>query len=305
MWSWFSRKKEKTRILHINTINKRFCNNAISNTKYRWWNWPFLALYEQFSLHMNQYFLLLAILQLWRDVTPISPIATWTPLLIVVGLGILKELIDDIGRWRTDIAANNKTCCVLRNGKQIKIASWKLRVGDIVYVKENEEIRADMVLLKSSHPLGVAYVETSALDGERDYKERRSVRQTRAKQESALHDLMGVIECEHPNAEIDKFNGTITFVASTDATSLSSFELLLQGTFLKNTDWVYAVVVYTGNETKIGKNKKTAKIKWTRTDEFLNRATIFIFCCQLLIMASLGITGDILRVQNYNVSSCT
>lgn len=54
-------------------------------------------------------------------------------------------------------------------------------------------------------------------------------------------------------------------------------------------------------ETKIGKNKKTAKIKWTRMDEFLNRITIFIFCAQMVIMIGLGVAGLLFRYWNYNV----
>lgn len=43
--------------------------------------------------------------------------------------------------------------------------SRDLHVGDLVYVESNEAIPADMVLLLSSNEEGVAYMETSQLDG--------------------------------------------------------------------------------------------------------------------------------------------
>ncbi len=43
--------------------------------------------------------------------------------------------------------------------------SRDLHVGDFVYVEANEAIPADMVLLLSSNEEGIAYIETSQLDG--------------------------------------------------------------------------------------------------------------------------------------------
>lgn len=48
------------------------------------------------------------------------------------------------------------------NRKQIP--SYQVRVGDLLYVQEHEEIRADMVLLQSSSAAnGLAYIEVSFL----------------------------------------------------------------------------------------------------------------------------------------------
>jgi P-type E1-E2 ATPase len=48
--------------------------------------------------------------------------------------------------------------------------SFLVAVGDILYIENNTEVKADCVILKSSHPKGYAYLETSTVDGESDLK---------------------------------------------------------------------------------------------------------------------------------------
>lgn len=96
--------------------NSQYCVNKISNTKYTWYNYLPLSLYEQFSLHMNQYFLFIAFLQLWSIVTPVNPITTWIPLSLIVGVGMIKETIDDLLRYWRDREINNKKCTLTSNG---------------------------------------------------------------------------------------------------------------------------------------------------------------------------------------------
>jgi P-type E1-E2 ATPase len=45
-----------------------------------------------------------------------------------------------------------------------------LRVGDIVRVKDKEEIPADLILFESSEKGGKAYIQTMSLDGEINLK---------------------------------------------------------------------------------------------------------------------------------------
>lgn len=66
------------------------------------------------SRAMNRYFLIIALLQLVKTITPVNPLTTWLPLAVIFGVTAVKEAIDDIGRARADAAANNRKYTVVR-----------------------------------------------------------------------------------------------------------------------------------------------------------------------------------------------
>jgi phospholipid-translocating ATPase len=101
-------------------------------------------------------------------------------------------------------------------------------------------------------------------------------------------------ECATPNADVYKFDSRLFLNAeSTEAISMTSSNMLLQSTHLRNTDWVYGLAVYTGNETKCGMNKRDPPSKWTKADRFVNMTAVYIFGFQLLIVVVFGIVGNI------------
>lgn len=55
------------------------------------------------------------------------------------------------------------------------------------------------------------------------------------------------------------------------------------------------MAVYTGNQSKIGKNKKQPPTKWTHVDKLINRTTIIIFTLQLCFVVAMGIAGGVWR----------
>lgn len=54
-------------------------------------------------------------------------------------------------------------------------------------------------------------------------------------------------------------------------------QLLQRGAQLRNTPWVYGLVVYTGHETKLLKNAKAAPIKRSNVDVIYNRQIVYMF----------------------------
>jgi hypothetical protein len=46
--------------------------------------------------------------------------------------------------------------------------------------------------------------------------------------------------------------------------------MLLRGAFLRNTDWIFGVVIYTGLDTKIMKNAEPSKVKFSDMELMMN-----------------------------------
>lgn len=53
-----------------------------------------------------------------------------------------------------------------------------MEVGDLVVVREGEDIPADLVLMAFSYPDANAYIQTSSLDGEKALKIKTAMQQT-------------------------------------------------------------------------------------------------------------------------------
>jgi magnesium-transporting ATPase (P-type) len=214
-----------------------------------------------------------------------------------------------------------------------------------VMILQNQEIPADAILLCSSHPKGICFVETASLDGETSLKVKSSpaalqvaVRERATRKHGddqsrgilnaavgsnsdqlvssasslesrpaaanssvaapdvarVLSKLRGRIRCEAPNAQFDQFKGRLTIegvdgffseLASRDETSLDSSHLLLRGTVVKNTAFVFALVAYTGVESKIRKNCERAGAEpssQSRLMLIMNRLICFQFVAQLV-----------------------
>lgn len=76
---------------------------------------------------MNRYFFLIACLQLWKEITPVNPVTTWAPLLLIFLVSALKEGVDDYRRHQADAIVNNRKTTVIKNG--VKVQVWRILLG--------------------------------------------------------------------------------------------------------------------------------------------------------------------------------
>ena len=76
----------------------RYSNNSISTTKYNFATFFPKALFEQFRRVANLYFLLAAVISL-TPLAPFSPVTAIAPLVLVVGISMAKEALEDCHRF--------------------------------------------------------------------------------------------------------------------------------------------------------------------------------------------------------------
>lgn len=88
---------------------------------------------------------------------------------------ISKEAMDDYQRYKRDKDANSQLYqCMTPTGLQ-NIPSSKIRVGDMIVIRKDQRIPADMILLRTSEDTGSCFIRTDQLDGETDWKLRLAV----------------------------------------------------------------------------------------------------------------------------------
>lgn len=144
---------------------QKFPSNYISTAKYNALTFLPKFLYEQFQRYANIFFLFTASIQQIPGVSPTSRFTTIVPLTIVLAATGFKEAFEDIKRHFSDRELNNRRVKVLRGSDFVEIRWCDVKVGDVLRVENGDFFPADMMLLSSSEPEGICYVETANLDG--------------------------------------------------------------------------------------------------------------------------------------------
>ncbi|ORZ32831.1 hypothetical protein BCR44DRAFT_1439375 [Catenaria anguillulae PL171] len=88
---------------------------------------------------------------------------------------------------------------------------WKdVHVGDMVLLRNNDSIPADVVILATSEMDNMCYVETKSLDGETNLKIRRGPTEMAwVRTPEDVAKVQGVVQCDAPNPALYKFQGTL------------------------------------------------------------------------------------------------
>lgn len=190
---------------------------------------------------------------------------------------------------------------------------WKkLEVGDVVLLRENEQVPADLVLLNSSDADGNAFVETKNLDGETNLKVKKCVKSTMSIQtEEDIEHARFVIDSEPPHANLYSYSALLKFQrAAVDSSTnqdtsvvvepVTANELLLRGCALRNTEWVIGIVVFTGKDTKILLNGGDTPSKRSKIEKETNVNVAVNFIFLLVMCSACAIVGGLLLNSTEN-----
>jgi len=146
------------------------------------------------------------------------------PLLFLMLVSMVKDFLEDKRRRAADEQENSKLAVVvepdstgaaLNNDKHDQLAEplmegdsifqkvpWKqIKTGQIVRVEKNEFFPSDLILLASSEPKNLAFVETKNLDGETNLKNKNAPKGMREfkDMEELAREFEGEVICECPN----------------------------------------------------------------------------------------------------------
>ncbi|KAK3098825.1 hypothetical protein FSP39_023456 [Pinctada imbricata] len=304
----------------------QYANNYICTYKYTILTFLPKNLFEQFQRIANGYFLILLILQLipaisslpWyttfvplisvlgltaiKDliddvlipaISSLTPLTTVIPLVVVFGLTCLKDGVDDFRRHQSDNTVNNRKSQVLRDGKLVEESWHKVVVGDIIKMDNNQFVAADLLLLSTSEPHSLCYIETAELDGETNLKVRQALDDT-AEMGNDIHKLSAFdaeLVCEAPNNNLSKFEGTMKWKNNTYP--VDNEKILLRGCVLRNTGWCYGLVVFAGKDTKLMMNSGKAVFKRTHIDRLMNLLIVGIIAFLFAMCTAMSIASGV------------
>ncbi|GAA5871972.1 hypothetical protein JCM8547_006205 [Rhodosporidiobolus lusitaniae] len=192
---------------------------------------------------------------------------------------------------------------------------WKkLEVGDVVLLKENDQIPADVIVLSTSDPDGVCFVETKNLDGETNLKPRKSLKATMGigNEEDVEHAKFW-IDSEAPHANLYSYNGVLRWRSKEEKVGMEHpvvehhvreesqemqeavtiNELLLRGCALRNTKWVIGLVVFTGADTKIMLNQGETPSKRSKIEKETNFNVLINFLILVALCIGCAVGGGV------------
>lgn len=330
--------------------------NIISNHRFTAFTFLPLTLYHEFSFFFNLYFLLVALSQIVPALR-IGYLSTYiVPLIFVLAITLGKEAHDDIARRRRDKEANGEPYEVLAFGlegarpvstirglgkkkkkkkseptegsaqvgtedrenlRTVVKKSRDLRVGDVLVLKKDQRVPADVVILKSisnetgaaddepedGDTSGEAFVRTDQLDGETDWKLRIAPTLAQGLPTEQLESLK--ITASAPSREVNNFVGTLEFPGSgipqaSGAGSSSNYRKSASvGLSIDNTAWANTVlasnsttlgaVIYTGPETRAALSTSKSRSKTGLLESEINNLTkilcVLTFTLSIVLVA--------------------
>ncbi|PKU83339.1 Putative phospholipid-transporting ATPase 4 [Dendrobium catenatum] len=264
-------------------------SNYISTTKYNIITFLPKAIFEQFRRVANLYFLLAAVLSL-TPIAPFSAVSMIAPLAFVVGLSMAKEAVEDWRRFMQDMKVNKRKVSIHKGDGNFYYKKWhKIFVGDVVKVEKDHFFPADLLLLSSSYEDGICYVETMNLDGETNLKVKRALDVTlHFDEDKTFKDFYATIRCEDPNPSLYTFVGNLEY--EKQVCSLDPNQILLRDSKLRNTSYIYGVVIFTGHDSKVMQNSTESPSKRSSIEKKMDYIIYILFTLLVLIslISSIG-----------------
>ena len=263
--------------------NKKYGNNIIKTTKYNIITLVPKNLFYQLCRASNIYFLIVCILNClsFSPKEPVSMLVTFSFVLIFT-MG--KDAILDYGRHKQDEKSNSRMCHIFEKDKWKKQKCYKITPGNIIKIKEDEECSCDILIIKSSNDNGYLFVDTKNLDGESNLKEKYVVENLKNIQLdlNELSLLSGNIITTYSDENLNEWEGLLSYNNLNDIICCMD-NMMLKGTILKNTEYVYGIVIYAGHQTKIMKNSHKPEPKISKMIKTMDKLLYSLFAFTLVL----------------------
>ena len=159
-----------------------------------------------------------------------------------------------------------------------------------------------MMLIQAVDPKGVCFVETKNLDGETNLKIKNVQKEINDKfasksDEEIIELLNGRVECEKPNNALYKFEGYAE-INGNQKVALNAENLILRGSSIRNTEYIYGVCIFSGHDTKVMMNSAVSKYKFSELEKHMNKSLGYIFSLQIILASIASGVGTTWIMEN-------
>lgn len=288
------------RMIRILQPNENFANNKATSARFTIWNYLPISLGDVFDPRYkitNIFFLVAGALQLVPVLTLSGGTSTiWINVGVQIAQDIIIMGIADLAKHRVDAKTNRTKVERMHGGSgdEFRAATWAdVKVGDVVKIHDREALPADVLFLRGPDPdPGQAWLNTKPLDGETDLKLRIANKQV----VSLLTDdapatvagvlRNGIFRAEAPNDKVNDFSGQLQLEGHAPLI-VARQNIMLRGTQLRSTSWIYGLVLATGRETKANFGSKGARVKHPTTLRLFGNDLYCVFVL-ILVFCALG-----------------
>lgn len=173
------------------------------------------------------------------------------------------------------------------------------RIGDIVLLRNNDQVPADIIVLSTSEEDGLCYLETKNLDGETNLKPHRSLKATSSLQsEEDIEHASFVLDSEPPHANLYLYNGVLRYreheAGEEKVEPATINEMLFRGCSMRNTTWIIGLVAFTGADMKIMLNSGSTPSKRSKIERETNFNVVMNFIVLILMCLATGIANGVM-----------
>lgn len=231
-----------------------------------------LLIYKFGKRIANIYLLLAMVLAgSFPDIAPFTTSIYLFPLVISFVVFGIKEVLIEKKFVSIDAKINQLPTKVCR--EDITDTTWgELEVGDIVYLRQGDTVPADILLLDSQelkHRSAITHVTTQEITGCNQVLMKKSAYLTQLQYRGLQKNnwshyrqiLSGKLTYENPSKDDDQFQAYLKLVRDPKVEQLTIENLVPRGSVIKTSLWIFGMVVYAGQETKIMQMREHSRAK--------------------------------------------
>ena len=274
------------------SLNITNWSNKEENNKYNIVTFLPITLFNQFRQFGNFFYLLMSISQFFPEIAVGFLFTYIAPLAFVIAVSMGKELYDDINRRIQDKNTNSAKIKVMvpsadkKTVEYIEKEASQLLIGDIIDLKKDSRVPADMIVLKTFNESedNQAFIRTDQLDGETDWKLRKAPGVTQAMSEIQLLTCGAYAEYEPPSKLIYNFQGVIQCKSGEgEKKEPLNLENTMWASTVVASQRVIGIIIYTGKETRAKMNLSRPKVKIGILDKELNKSNFYLFVIMFVL----------------------